>query len=135
MSFEEIGREGGRSMGRLVVEARGTAAEGPAVQGVAAVGNSDPMPLVVSVTDADGVPVSGLATANFSIHMTIVGAGGSLVEIASAGGGQHGDYLLDVVPVTYQGTQYTWAFGRYIFVLAITRGVDQGQTVCAVFVH
>ena len=47
-------------MGRLVVEARGTAAEGPIVQGVAAVGNSD---------------------------------------------------------------------------LAVTRGVDQGQTVCAVFVH
>jgi hypothetical protein len=48
-------------MGRLVVEARGTAAEGPVVQGVAAVGNSDPMLLVVSVTDADGVPVGGLA--------------------------------------------------------------------------
>jgi len=48
-------------MGRLVIEARGTAAEGPVVQGVATVGNSDPVLLVVSVTDADGVPVSGLA--------------------------------------------------------------------------
>jgi len=57
-------------MGRLVIEARGTAAEGPGVQGV-----------------------------------------------------------------TYQGTQYTWAYGRYIFVLAVARGADQGQTVCAVFVH
>jgi hypothetical protein len=56
-------------MGRLVVEARGTAAEGPIVQAVAAV------------------------------------------------------------------TQSTWAYGRYIFVLAVTRGADQGQTVCAVFVH
>jgi hypothetical protein len=27
------------------------------------------------------------------------------------------------------------AYGRYIFVLAVTRGGDQGQTVCAVFVH
>ena len=122
-------------MGRLVVEARGTAAEGPVVQGVAAVGNSDPMPLVVSVTDADGVPVSGLAAADFTIDTTIVAPGGSQVEIASAGGGQHGDYLLRVVPVTYQGTQYTWALGRYIFFLAVTRGVDQGQTVCAVFVQ
>ena len=43
--------------------------------------------------------------------------------------------MLDVVPVTFQGTQYTWAYGRYVFVLAVTRGVDQGQTVCAVFVH
>jgi hypothetical protein len=122
-------------MGRLVVDARGTAAEGPVVQGVAAVGNSDPMLLVVSVTDADGVPVGGLAVADFRIRATIVGAGGSLIEIASAGGGQQGDYVLDVVPVTYQGTQYTWAYGRYVFVLAVTRGVDQGQTVCAVFVH
>ena len=81
-------------MGRLVVEARGTAAEGPIVQGVAAVGNSDPMPLVVSVTDADGVPVGGLAVADFRIRATIVGAGGSLIEIASAGGGRQGDYVL-----------------------------------------
>jgi hypothetical protein len=65
----------------------------------------------------------------------IVGAGGSQVEITSAGGGQHGDYTLRVVPVTYQGTQYTWAYGRYVFFLAVAHGVDQGQTVCAVFVH
>ena len=58
-----------------------------------------------------------------------------MVEIAWTGGGQHGDYQLHVVPITYQGTQYTWAFGRYIFVLAVTRGADQGQTVCSVFVH
>ena len=122
-------------MGRLVVEARGTAAEGSAVQGVAAVGNSDPLPLVVSVTDADGVPVSGLAAADFTIDAKIVGAGGSQVEIALAGGGQHGDYALRIVPVTYQGTQYSWAFGRYIFFLAVTHGADQGQTVCAVFIH
>ena len=122
-------------MGRLVIEARGTAAEGPVVQGVAAVGNSAPLKFIVSVTDADGVPVNGLAAADFSIHAILVGAGGSLVEIASAGGGQHGDYRLDFVPVTYQGTQYTWAFGRYIFVLAVTHGVDQGPTVCSVFVH
>jgi hypothetical protein len=121
-------------MGRLVVEAQGTAAEGPIVQGVAAVGNSDPLPLVVSVTDADGVPVSGLAAADFIIDAKIVAPGGSQVEIADAGGGQ-GQYLLRVVPVTHQGTQYTWQFGRYIFVLVVTRGADQGQTVCAVFVH
>jgi hypothetical protein len=122
-------------MARLVVEAQGTAAEGPAVQGVAAVGNSDPMHLIVSVTDADGVPVSGLAAADFRIDAKIVGAFGSQVEIAMVGGGQQGDYALWVVPVTFQGTQYTWAYGRYIFFLAVTRGADQGQTVCAVFVH
>ena len=74
-------------MRRLVVEAVGTAAEGPVVQGVAAVGNSDPLYLIVSVTDTDGVPVSGLAAADFTITAKIVGAGGSEVEFASAGGG------------------------------------------------
>jgi hypothetical protein len=92
------------------------------------------MPLIVSVTDADGVPVDGLAAADFTVAAKIVGAGGSFVEIASVVGGQ-GNYTLRLVPVTYQGTQYTWAFGRYIFFLAVTRGVDQGQTVCAVYVH
>lgn len=121
-------------MGRLVVEARGTAATG-AAQGIAAVGTSDPMPLVVSVTDADGVPVSNLVATDFTIDAKIVAPFGSQVEIAMAGGGQHGDYLLEVVPVTFQGTQYTWALGRYIFFLAVTRGADQGQTVCAVFVN
>jgi hypothetical protein len=121
-------------MARLIVAALGTATEG-AAQGVASSGNSDPLYLVVSVTDTAGLPVSGLTAADFGIDATIVAAGGSQVEIASAGGGQNGDYLLRVVPVTYQGTQYTWTVGRYIFFLAVTRGADRGQTVCAVFVH
>jgi hypothetical protein len=93
------------------------------------------MPLIVSVTDADGVPVSGLTAADFFIDAMVVGPGGSQVEIAMTGGGQHGDYALRLVPVTYQGTQYTWSYGRYIFFLAVTSGADQGQTICAVFVH
>lgn len=121
-------------MGRLVVEARGTAATG-AAQGVAAAGNSDPLYLVVSVTDADGVPASGLAAADFTIDAVIVAPFGSKVEIASAGEVQNGAYLLWVVPITYQGTQYTWKLGRYLFFLTVTRGVDHGQTVCAVFVN
>ena len=40
-----------------------------------------PAALVVSVTDADGVPVSGLAAADFTIDATIVARGGSQVEI------------------------------------------------------
>jgi hypothetical protein len=103
--------------------------------GIAAVGNSHPLYFVVSVTDADGVPVNGLAAATFTINARIVAPGGSPVEIASAGGGQHGDYLLEVVPVTDQGIQNTWTLGRYLFFLAVARGVDQGQTVCAVFVQ
>jgi hypothetical protein len=127
-------------MGRLVVEARGTAAEG-AASGVARVGTSDPLYLVVSITDADGVPVSGLAATDFTITAKIVAAYGSEVEIASVGGGQHGDYSLDIVPITYQGTQYT--SGHPVHLDARTVHLlphrhprcRPGQTVCAVFVH
>jgi len=80
-------------------------------------------------TDRPGV------AADFFIDAKIVGAGGSQVEIAMTGGGQRGDYAVRIVPVTYQGTQYTWAVGRYLLFLAVTRGADQGQTVCSVFVH
>ena len=157
-------------MGRLVVEAQGTAATG-AAQGVAAAGNSDPLYLVVSVTDADGVPASGLAAAAFDIEgdkpivegvqkvaeaitetVQVLSDGNRIVrrtssrvyrdsegrtrreQLTSAGEVQNGAYLLWVVPVTYQGTQYTWKLGRYLFFLTVTRGVDHGQTVCAVFV-
>jgi hypothetical protein len=64
--------------GRLVVEARGTAAEG-AASGVAGVGNSDPLYLVVSITDADGAPFSGLVATDFTITAKIVAAFGSEV--------------------------------------------------------
>jgi hypothetical protein len=60
-------------MGRLVVEALGTAAEG-AASGAARVDSSDPLYLVVSITDADGVPVSGLAATDFTITAKIVAA-------------------------------------------------------------
>jgi hypothetical protein len=123
-------------MARLIIEARGTGAEGPPAQGgPAAAGNSGPLYVVVSVADTHGVPVTGLTAADFTINAIIVGAGGSQVEIASVGDFQHGDYLLDVVPVSDQGTQYTWAFGRYIFFLAVAHGGDQGQNLCDVFVH
>jgi hypothetical protein len=61
-------------MGRLVVEAQGSAAIG-AGQGIAAAGNKDPMPIVVSATNADGVPVSGLGSANLTIQAEWVDLG------------------------------------------------------------
>jgi hypothetical protein len=63
-------------MGRLVVEARGTAATG-AGQGIAAAGNRDPMPIIVSVTDTEGAPVSGLDATNLTIEAEWVAQGGS----------------------------------------------------------
>jgi hypothetical protein len=72
-------------MARLVVEAKGTAATG-AAQGagdvdLATPGNSRRLPLVVSVTDADGVAVTGLTAANFTVDAKLVGPGGATVEI------------------------------------------------------
>jgi hypothetical protein len=116
------------------MEARGAGAEGPAAQGATA-GNSNPLNVVVSVTDTHGVPVTGLAPADFFINASVVGAGGSQVEISWVSDLGRGDYVLEVIPVTYQGTQYTWAFGPYILFLAVTHGGDRGQTLCDVFVH
>jgi hypothetical protein len=41
---------------------------------------------------------------------------------------------VDLVPTSFQGTQYTWVTGRYIFSVAVTHGGDDGQTVLAVLV-
>jgi hypothetical protein len=59
-------------MARLVVEAQGTAATG-ASQGAGGVdlatpGNSRRLPLVVSVADADGVSVAGVAVTHGGDH-------------------------------------------------------------------
>ena len=123
-------------MGRLVVEARGSAATG-AGQDIAAAGNSDPMPIVVSVTDADGVPVGGLGSANLTIRAEWVDQGEPpRVRITGIGIGERGNYLLEVrLGVDDQGNPIAWAAGRYIFLLTVTSGVDRGQTLCDVVVR
>jgi hypothetical protein len=123
-------------MGRLVVEARGTAATG-AGQGFAAAGNRDPMPIIVSVTDADGAPVSGLDATDFTIEAEWVAqGGGGQVQIPVTAIGDHGNYRLGVVlGDDDQGNPTKWAPGRYIFRLAFTSGADQGQTLCDVLVQ
>lgn len=123
-------------MGRLVVEARGTAATG-AGQGIAAAGNRDPMPIIVSVTDTDGAPVGGLDATNLTIQAEWVAQGGSgQVQIGPTAIGDHGNYRLGVVlGDDDQGNPMKWASGRYIFLLAVTSGVDQGQTLCDVLVQ
>ena len=126
---------------RLVVEAQGTAATG-ASQGagdvdLATPGNSRRLPLIVSVTDADGVPVTGLTAANFTVEAKLVGPGGSTVEIQEpdgVSGGDDGFYYVDLVPTSFQGTQHTWVTGRYIFSVSVTSGGDHGQTVLAVLI-
>jgi hypothetical protein len=115
-------------MGRLVVEARGSAGAG-AGQGIAAAGNRDPMPIVVSVTDADGAPVSGLGDTDITVKARWVDQGDRPEVRFNMAIGDHGDYLLSAVPAG------NWAAGRHIFLLTARSGADQGQTLCDVVVH
>ncbi|NMO57390.1 hypothetical protein HH310_40240 [Actinoplanes sp. TBRC 11911] len=128
-------------MGRLFVEAQGTAATGAArgAQDIdlATPGNSRRLPLVVSVSDDGGLPVGGLTASDFVIVARLVAPFGSEVAIEQpngVSGGADGFYHVDLVPASFQGTQHTWVAGRYIFSIAVTSGGDRGQTVCAVLV-
>lgn len=68
--------------------------------------------IVVSVTDANGAPVAGLAQANFAPGSPIVGTGGSLSHISGfiPGGAVTGVYILRIAPLAGQ----TWKSGVYI---------------------
>jgi hypothetical protein len=96
---------------------------------IAAPGNRQPNYIIASVTDVNGVPVSGLAAANFKANPLIVGPGGALVNITSVVAGVlPGFYLINVLPI---GTE-TWKAGVYIFAVAVERGADRGQTLASV---
>ena len=96
---------------------------------IAAPGNRQPNYLVVSVTDVNGVPVSGLAKSNFKVQPVVVAPGGALVNITLVTAGPlPGFYLVEVVPI---GTE-TWKNGVYIFAVAVTKGADKGQNLASV---
>jgi hypothetical protein len=109
-------------MARLIVETQSE-------DTIAAPGNRLPNYIAVSVTDINGVPVTGLTKTNFKVQPLIVAPGGALVNITTvAGGPLPGTYIVSVVPI---GTQ-TWKNGVYIFATAITRGPDKGQNLASV---
>ncbi|MCX5958902.1 MAG: hypothetical protein NT053_03345 [Cyanobacteria bacterium] len=96
---------------------------------IAAPGNRQPNYIVISVTDSNGVPVTGLAAGNFEVDPLIVGPGGALVNIAGVSPGRlAGFYLLNVLPIRTE----TWKSGVYIFCVAVKRASDQGQTLATV---
>jgi hypothetical protein len=112
-------------MPRLIVEALSE-------DTIAAPGNRLANYITVSVTDLNGVPVSGLAAANFKVDPMIVGPGGALVSIAGVVAGRlPGFYLVNVVPIAQQ----TWKAGVYIFAVAVERGVDKGQNLASVIMN
>jgi hypothetical protein len=96
---------------------------------IAAPANREPNYIVVSVTDRNGVPVSGLTTPNFQVDPTIVGPGGALVEVVDVQEVRlPGIYLIRVVPIQTQ----TWKPGVYIFAVAVHRGAHHGQNLASV---
>jgi hypothetical protein len=95
---------------------------------IAAPGNNSANYIVVSVTDATGIPITGLAASNFVVTALIVGPGGALVNISSVSSPAAGFYIVRVVPIPGQ----TWKSGVYIFGVAVTRGTDHGQSLCSV---
>jgi hypothetical protein len=96
---------------------------------IAAPANRQANYIVVSVTNANGIPVTGLGISNFKVDPVIVGPGGALVNITGVTAGRlPGIYLVLVVPIATQ----TWKAGVYIFAVAINNGPDQGQNLCSV---
>jgi len=96
---------------------------------IAAPGNRQPNYILVSVTDANGAPATGLTSASFKVDPMVVGPGGTLVNITSVTAGRlPGFYFINVVPI---GTQ-TWKAGVYVFAVAVHRGAAQGQTLATV---
>jgi hypothetical protein len=96
---------------------------------IAAPGNRQPDYIVVSTTDTNGVPITGLAATNFKVDPMIVGPGGALVDITGVTPGRlPGFYNINVVPINTQ----TWKAGVYIFAIAVERGADRGQTLATV---
>jgi len=96
---------------------------------IAAPGNRQPNYITVSVTDASGAPVNGLASGDFRVDPMVVGPGGALVNITSVNAGRlPGFYFVNVVPINTQ----TWKSGTYIFAVAVSHSGNQGQNLCSV---
>lgn len=108
-------------MARLIVNAI-------AEDSIANPGNALDSYIVVSVTDANGAAVAGLAQANFALGSPIVGPGGSLSHISGfgPGGAVTGVYILRIAPLAGQ----TWKSGVYIWSVRVTAGANVGQTLC-----
>jgi hypothetical protein len=96
---------------------------------IAAPGNRQPNYIIVSVTNANGTPLTGLGTSNFKVDPMIVGPGGALVNITGVTAGRlPGFYHINVVPIRTE----TWKKGVYIFAIAVEKGVGKGQSLATV---
>jgi hypothetical protein len=96
---------------------------------IAAPGNREPNYIIVSVTDENGVPVTGLDVPHLKVDPMIVGPGGSKVDVIHVQMGRlQGFYNVRIVPVGEE----KWKAGVYIFAVAVHKGEDRGQTLATV---
>ena len=96
---------------------------------IAAPGNREPNYVIVSVTDENGVPVTGLNETHFTVDPMIVGPGGSKVDVIHVRMGRlQGFYNVRIVPIAEE----EWQAGVYIFAVAVQKGEDRGQTLATV---
>jgi hypothetical protein len=96
---------------------------------IAAPGNRQPNYIVVSVTTADGTPLTGLTATNFKVDPMIVAPDGALVNITDVRSGRlPGFYQLQVVPISTQN----WKAGVDLFAVSVTQGVKHGQALTSV---
>ena len=118
----EIPEEGVNKMARLIVTAFSE-------DTIAAPGNRQPNYIIVSVTDINGVPVTGLGISDFKVDPMIVGPGGALVNIIDVTAGRLPSFFhINVLPIKKE----TWKQGVYIFAVAVEKGVHKGQTLATV---
>lgn len=110
-------------MARLIVEAIAEDVQ-------AAPGNKLSCVIIVSVTDANGEPTTGLTKTNFKVVAQIVPPAGSAVNVKSVfepvGEGTPGYYSIELVPLN------PWLKGVYILSVATIKGANKGQTLTSV---
>jgi hypothetical protein len=96
---------------------------------LAAPKNSKPNYVIVSVTDADGAPVSGLTASDFTVKTVVAPGGGTVTNLMAAAETDFpGVYLIEIVP----DKKKTWKKGVYIFAVGVHHEFSRGQTVVSV---
>lgn len=114
-------------MARLIIEAIGEDV-------TAAAGNFRESVILVSVTNSNGVGVTGLNLSNFVLDSMIVATGGAISSIDSLmtniTGSITGIYIFRIAPFAGQ----TWKSGVYVWALKVTSGANVGQTLCSTLI-
>jgi hypothetical protein len=96
-------------------------------------GTSDPVPVTVSATRTNGVPVNTFTFANFTVGNTwglhriaVTGFQSGTIQIGPGATNAGGLYMLRLVPIPGS----TWVpWSTYHIVVAVQAGGDRGQTI------